>query len=54
MKLVRLWWWRYVLFPWKGFRVMWCRAKGHAGVIWYNPNGLEPDMHCKQCGEDLG
>ena len=31
-----------------------CRAKGHpAGVVWYS-NGLEPDMHCKGCGEDLG
>ena len=31
-----------------------CRYKGHPyGVVWYNPNGLEPDMHCKNCGDDL-
>ena len=32
-----------------------CRARNHpAGVVWYNPNGFEPDMHCKNCGDDLG
>jgi hypothetical protein len=32
----------------------WCRAKGHpCGVVW-NSSGLEPDMACKDCGEDLG
>jgi hypothetical protein len=31
-----------------------CRAKGHpSGPIWYS-NGLEPDMRCKVCGDDLG
>jgi hypothetical protein len=37
------------------FRALVCRGKGHPdGVIWYNPGGLEPDMHCKNCGDDLG
>ncbi len=31
-----------------------CGWNGHAGVAWYNVNGLEPDMHCLRCGEDLG
>jgi hypothetical protein len=33
----------------------WCRLKKHpAGVIWYNPSGLEPDMRCSKCFDDLG
>jgi hypothetical protein len=37
------------------FEVIKCRANGHKnGVIWYNANGSEPDMHCKNCGDDLG
>ena len=36
------------------FKVIKCRFNGHkCGVIWYS-NGLEPDMHCKKCGDDLG
>lgn len=32
-----------------------CRMQGHPhGVIWYNATGLEPDMTCKNCGDDLG
>lgn len=32
-----------------------CRARNHLyGVGWYNITGLEPDMHCCGCGEDLG
>lgn len=32
-----------------------CRWRSHpCGAIWYNPNGSEPDMHCKNCGDDLG
>ena len=30
-----------------------CRLKGHGPVWWYS-HGLEPDMHCKDCGDDLG
>jgi hypothetical protein len=25
-----------------------------ADIVFYNPTGIEPDMHCKNCGEDLG
>ncbi len=32
-----------------------CRYQGHkCGVIYYNPGGLEPDMHCQDCNENLG
>lgn len=31
-----------------------CQWSGHADVIWFNPCGFEPNMHCKRCGEDLG
>lgn len=31
-----------------------CRARNHPyGIHWYSW-GLEPDMHCMGCGEDLG
>lgn len=66
--LVPYWsWWRrmedwngdYVVNPFA--RVVnyvarcWCRANGHhAGVWFYNIGGLEPDMRCKGCGEDIG
>ncbi len=56
-------WWKYILQPVdvsdEGFsfrvRAYICRARGHPyGVVWYNTNGLEPDMTCKNCGDDLG
>lgn len=32
-----------------------CRLTGHPdGVWWYNPGGLEPNMKCKRCADDLG
>jgi hypothetical protein len=58
-------WWEYLLEPrthrakcssdvgWFGTAL--CRMKGHpAGPRWYNPGGLEPDMRCWHCGDDLG
>ena len=56
-------WWRYILQPVDvvdeglrfRIRAYICRARGHPhGVVWYNTNGLEPDMTCKNCGDDLG
>lgn len=48
-------WWTYLFKDCSGFRNFFCRISGHkAGVIWYNVNGLEPNMECKNCGEDLG
>ena len=52
-------WWKYLLEQ-KNRDVSWittiiCRVKGHPkGTVFYNPTGLEPDMHCKTCGDDLG
>src|SRR3989304_4965642 len=53
--------WRCLFAPSRGhhylglFQTAWCRYRGHpAGVWWYNTGGLEPNMHCKNCGDDLG
>lgn len=62
MHWFRVDWWKYLLERRRGDRhyrgvllTFLCRARGHPfGVWWYNPNGLEPDMHCKNCGDDLG
>ena len=35
-------------------RMIWCRAHGHAGPVWFTLTGLEPDMTCKWCDEDMG
>jgi len=35
--------------------VLWCRFRNHPeGIVYYNPGGLEPDYHCRNCGDDLG
>jgi hypothetical protein len=68
VKCLDYWWWAYLLEKpssySRGFcsdnrfvdwfmRIL-CRAKGHpSGVIWYSDK-LEPDMHCRNCGDDLG
>lgn len=51
-------WWRYLFGKRNGdigvIRTAICRAKNHScGVWYYNPTGLEPDMHCKNCEDDL-
>ena len=57
-------WWKFLLSGVKVynsdtglwfFQHIWCRANGHpSGVVWYNPSGLEPDMRCRNCYDDLG
>jgi hypothetical protein len=56
MRWLTLWWWRYLLAGCKGWGHFWCRARGHPnGVWWYaGPLATEPDMRCKDCGENLG
>ena len=55
MKWFSIWWYKYLFKNNTGIRNIICRAKGHTyGVWWYNSHWLEPDMHCKNCGEDLG
>ncbi len=35
--------------------MVFCRLFNHPhGAVYYNSYGLEPDMDCKFCGEDLG
>ncbi len=35
--------------------VLVCRLEGHPnGVVWFCPDGLEPDMQCRDCGDYLG
>lgn len=51
-------WWKYLFTPrnadYSWTKTVWCRMNGHpCGVVWYS-NGWEPDMHCKNCGDDLG
>ncbi len=38
----------------EGWHIRWCRFRGHPGIVFYNPGGFEPDMHCTRCGEDTG
>lgn len=47
---------RYLKFLYWHIRddAIWCKVFGHPGVVWYNPAGLEPDMHCTRCSEYLG
>jgi hypothetical protein len=56
-------WWQYLLRKPEGNDykdVSWivrfiCRSRNHpCGIVYYNPAGLEPDYHCKNCGDDLG
>lgn len=62
-------WWRYVWQPpivsyrtnarsWSGtygkWRVRFCRLRGHPGIVYFNPGGMEPDTSCTRCGEDIG
>ena len=58
------WWWKYLWWgtttsyqrrKLTGFKHLWCRIQGHPhSVTWFNPGGLEPDMSCENCGDDLG
>ena len=54
-------WWKYIFEKPEDSHYtnwlnrIWCRWRGHpAGVWWYNVNRYEPDMYCKNCGDDLG
>lgn len=58
-----IWWWRYIFAKpdWYSKSYVswptrvWCRVRNHTcGPWWYNPKGFEPDMRCKNCGDDLG
>jgi hypothetical protein len=35
-------------------RAVRCRMRGHpCGPIYHNPGGLEPNNHCKHCGDEI-
>jgi hypothetical protein len=40
-------------WSWPGWRVIWCRMKGHPNGEVYYCSGLEPDSRCRDCGEHL-
>lgn len=47
-------WWGYLLEKPLNLTKFFCRIKGHrCGPVWYNVGGLEPDMHCSNCYDDL-
>lgn len=55
MKWFSFSWWSYLFSGCSGWRNFWCRVGGHrCGVVWFRAGGLKPDMHCKNCDEDLG
>jgi hypothetical protein len=61
LKWFHISWWKYLLEKRSEYSdisfisTVICRAKGHPCGFWYiNTYGLEPDMHCKNCGDDLG
>ena len=53
-KWFTLWWWKYLFTDNYGIRNIICRVNGHRHVSWYTTHAVEPDMHCENCGEDLG
>lgn len=47
--------WQYLLACPLTWTTFWCRWRYHpAGPIFYNPNGLEPDDRCRNCGDHIG
>lgn len=48
-------WWKYVLAKNnRTIKSIICRMRNHpCGVVWFTSD-YEPDMHCKNCGDDLG
>jgi hypothetical protein len=58
MKWLTLGWWRYLLGENNNeigaIRTAICRARNHPCGVWHFNLGLEPDMRCKNCNDDLG
>jgi hypothetical protein len=47
-------WWAYLLKGCHGLRHFLCRLRGHPyGPVWFTLYRYEPDMHCRNCGDDL-
>lgn len=58
------WWYCYVFekprYGWREYTLrenlstIYCRMRGHpCGPVYYNSTGYEPDMSCKNCGDEL-
>ena len=55
MIILKLNWWKYILERPMTIRKIICRINNHrTGVIWFNLDGLEPNMNCRNCGDELG
>lgn len=55
MKWFSIWYYRYLFEKPFNFTKLICRFKNHpCGIIYHNPNGLEPNNHCKNCHDNLG
>ena len=55
MRWFNITWLKYIFKKPCSLRKIICRSKGHSdGVAWYHAAALEPDMHCKNCGDNLG
>ena len=60
-KWMNKWWYRYLFAKpyddgWQGWvRSIRCRLRNHPeGIVYFNSMGLEPDYHCRGCGDELG
>ena len=46
---------RYALHRPVTWEKFWCRLRNHpAGFVWLNASGYEPNMHCRNCDDNLG
>ena len=60
IKWFSIYWWKYLTEKRRDGDESWiavikCRLTNHPkGVVWFNYTGFEPDMHCRDCGDDLG
>ena len=55
MRWFTIGWWKYLLEAPVSWTAFWCRVHGHpGGPVWYNGMGTEPDMTCRDCGDNLG
>ena len=54
MKWFTYGWYNYLFKDNTGIRNIICRVRGHpSGPVWYTMTKYEPDMTCKDCGEEI-
>jgi hypothetical protein len=55
IRIIDIYWYKYLFSKPFSFRKLFCRIRNHpCGVWWFNPSGNAPDLHCKNCDDDLG